>query len=271
MFDIPLSELQVRLFYPNSSGEACLNNHFAADFQYLKQGLNMIIQPGIKRFVLIPLLINLVLITLGFYYAVSWINELTSYIDGLVPNWEWLQSIYQAIRWLIYPVLFISVLVMILYLFAIMANWIGAPFNGLLAEAIERKVTGEGPESLSVAQTFKDLPRLFGREIRKLAYYLPRALGILILFFIPPFSIIAPFIWFIFNAWMMNIQYLDYPMDNHRARFTDTLSLVRTRKSASLGYGSLLMALYMIPIVNILVMPVAVAGSTILWCKRYRG
>ena len=66
----------------------------------------------------------------------------------------------------------------------------------------------------------KDVPRTFGREWTKLKYYLPKAIGCLILFLIPVVGqTLAPVLWFLLSAWMMAIQYVDYPFDNHKIGF----------------------------------------------------
>lgn len=55
------------------------------------------------------------------------------------------------------------------------------------------------------------------REWQKLAWYLPRAIVLLILYFIPGIGqTVAPVLWFLFSAWMLAIQYCDYPFDNHK-------------------------------------------------------
>ena len=59
-------------------------------------------------------------------------------------------------------------------------------------------------------------PRAFLREVRKLLTYLPMTLGVLLLTIIPVFTAFAPLGWFLLGAWMMSLQFIDYPMDNHR-------------------------------------------------------
>jgi CysZ protein len=56
----------------------------------------------------------------------------------------------------------------------------------------------------------KDIPRIMKREWQKLAWYLPRAIVLLILYFIPGIGqTVAPVLWFLFSAWMLAIQYCD--------------------------------------------------------------
>lgn len=236
--------------------------------QYLSKGFSLIWQPGIRKFVFIPLLINLVLLTTATIYA---FNQLSVWYASLQQSDSSIvQWMMEYLDWLIWPLVVIAVFVVVLFLFAFLANWIAAPFNGLLSEAVEKHLSGDQyrEEVFTWKGFVADTPRLLAREWRKLAYYLPRALGCLLLFFfIGP---IVPIIWFLFNAWMTAIQYIDYPMDNHKKTFNDTLTVIRQKRSGPFGFGALVMLFTMIPVVNIFIMPVAVAGATNLWFDHYR-
>ncbi|MGX5202085.1 sulfate transporter CysZ [Aliikangiella sp. IMCC44632] len=236
--------------------------------QFLSKGFSLIWQPGIRLYVLIPLFINIVLLSFATIYAFNHLNEWydsLQYSDSSIVQW-----IVEFLGWLLWPLIVISVIIVVFFSFAFIANWVAAPFNGLLAEAVENHLSKNNHQSVFKFSDFiADIPRLLGREWRKLAYYVPRAIGCLLLF-ITPLAPIAPFIWFGFNAWMAAVQYIDYPQDNHKIGFNRTLTLLRNNKSGPFGFGSMVMLLTMIPVVNLLVMPAAVAGATALWVKHYR-
>lgn len=117
----------------------------------------------------------------------------------------------------------------------------------------------------------KDLPRIMKRELQKLGYYLPRALGLLLLYFIPGFGqIVAPVLWFLFSAWMLSVQYCDYPFDNHKVSFPHMRTALRRHKVANMQFGAMVSLFTMIPILNLVIMPVAVCGATAMWVDRYR-
>ena len=141
-----------------------------------------------------------------------WIPTLMSY----VPDWlQWLS-------YLLWPLAVISVLLVFGYFFSTIANWIAAPFNGLLAEQLEARLTGATPPDTGIFGIMKDVPRIMKREWQKFAWYLPRAIVLLILYFIPGIGqTVAPVLWFLFSAWMLAIQYCDYPFDNHKVPFKE--------------------------------------------------
>ena len=107
--------------------------------------------------------------------------------------------------------------------------------------------------------------------LSKLLYYLPMAAFVLLMSFLPGINIFAPLLWFLLGAWMMSIQFVDYPMDNHKLNFADVKEAVRTRRLSSLGFGGMVALCSGIPVVNFFVVPAAVVGATLLWCEELQG
>ncbi|MDU2942143.1 MAG: sulfate transporter CysZ [Enterobacteriaceae bacterium] len=232
---------------------------------YFSQGWKLIALPGIRRFVFMPLLINVLLMGGAFWWLFTrldqWIPALLSYVPG------WLQWL----SYILWPLAVISILLVFGYLFSTIANWIAAPFNGLLAEQLEARLTGATPPDSGILGIMKDLPRVMKREWQKLAWYLPRAVILLILYFIPGIGqTIAPVLWFLFSAWMMAIQYCDYPFDNHKVPFRTMREALQKRRMTNMQFGMVVNLFTMIPFVNLIIMPVAICGATSMWVDQYR-
>lgn len=233
---------------------------------YFFQGFELIRTKGLKRFVFVPLFINIVLFTIAFYFILDYIQLSVDYIIGFVPDFlGWLKD---ALLYLLWPIAVITVLLLFALIFGALANWIAAPFNGLLSEKVERHLLQQDMGDEGILDALKDLPRTFGREMSKLLYFIPRALGFLILFFILP--IIGQILWFLFTAWMMAIQYCDYPFDNHKIGFTPMRNKLMEQKRKCLGFGIMVNLFSLVPIVNFIVMPVAICGATAMWVERFR-
>lgn len=231
---------------------------------FLWQGFGLIREPGLRSFVIIPILINIAMIT-----GLAWLfgNQLDGWIEywlGWLPEWlAWLETV---LWWLV----FLLVLLFFCYIFTLLANLIASPFNGLLSARVERHLTGKEPENS--ASMWAEMASGVGMEVRKLVYYLWRAalLGMvsLVLFFIPVASGAIPFIWFAFGAFMLAMEYLDHPMSNRGYDFKRKLKLLRSRRGLSLGFGGSVTLLTALPLVNLVVMPAAVAGATALWVEE---
>ena len=113
-----------------------------------------------------------------------------------------------------------------------------------------------------------EIPRGIVKEISKFAYYIPMALFVLVLLFIPGLNTLSPLLWFLLGAWMMSLQFLDYPMDNHRYPFKEVRNACAARRLSSLGFGGMVAFISGIPFVNLIVVPAAVVGATLLWCEE---
>ncbi|MFD2180295.1 sulfate transporter CysZ [Veronia pacifica] len=233
--------------------------------RYFIRGFSLAFTPGIRRFVIIPLIINLLLMGSLIMFVLSQLNTWLDSWLSYIPGWlDWL-------TYLIWPLVAIALLVVCSYFFSTVANWIAAPFNGLLSEHLEARLTGKRAPDTGLVDVLKDLPRIFKREWQKLWYYLPKALGLLLLMLIPAIGqTLGPVLWFLFSAWMMSIQYCDYPFDNHKVSFGDMKLSLSERRGSALSFGSLVMLFTMTPILNLFVMPAAVCGATAMWVDEYR-
>lgn len=234
-------------------------------FDYFLQGWVLIRMPGMRRFVIMPMLANVVIMSLLFYWFFSSISSIISLGLSYIPSWlQWLSYIASILIIIIFSLFFC-------YFFSTITNFIASPFNGLLSEQVEAYLTNIPAEDTSVWSLFKDIPRIIKRELQKLIYYILWAAPLLISYFIPLFGqIITPVLWFIFTAWMVNIQYADYAFDNHKVSFNQMKQLLRQDRVDNICYGALISFFTIIPILNLIIMPVAVCGSTAMWVDRYR-
>lgn len=231
--------------------------------QYLKEGFRLIFTPGLRRFVILPLAINLLLFIALISYAV---HGFSSWVETFMPS---LPSWLSFLEYLLWPLFVMLVLVIIFFTFTTLASIVGAPVNGLLSEKVEVVIRGQDDfPPFSWTELMAMVPRTLGREMRKLAYFLPRALGLLILSFIPVLNIAAAPLWILLGIWMMAVQYIDYPADNHKMSWGDMLAWLREKRWQSLGFGGIVYLGLLVPLLNLLVMPAAVAGATVFWVRE---
>lgn len=229
---------------------------------YFIKGFKLIRLKGIKRFVFIPLTVNLILFSMAFY---ALFQQLDFYMQILQ---DWLPESLSWLTTALWPIALLFLLVMFSFIFSSVANWLAAPFNGLLSEKIEALLTKETSPDGNTMDVIKDIPRTISREWCKLKYYLPRAIGFFLLYWILP--IVGQVLWFLFLAWMMAVQYKDYPFDNHKISFSDMKDELNQRKGLSYSFGMTTAVFSMVPIINLVVMPVAICGATALWVDHYR-
>ena len=207
-------------------------NEIKSAFNHFVMGWHFITQKGLRRFVIMPILLNVVLLTGLFWLFVSQISTMIDWVMSFIPDWL---------------------------------------SFGLLAEKVEKMLTGEAVNDDGFAEIMKDVPRMLNREWQKLWYSLPKFVGLFLLSFIPVIGqTIIPVLTFLFTCWMMAIQYCDYPFDNHKISFGIMKNALGERRTQSLTFGALITLCTALPIVNLVVIPVAVCGATVMWVENYR-
>ena len=231
--------------------------------KYFLGGFEGIRQPGVRRYAALPILVNIILFSAGIYLLG---DQFSSLMEQYLPDSEGYWIILVYLLWIIFGLL---ILVIVFFTFTLLANLLGAPFNGPLAAAIERQLEGH-IEQQGGGSLIGDIASALSGELRKWLYYLLWAIPLLIFSFIPVINIASPFLWFIFGAWMMAIEYMDYPMGNHSYTFPAIKSTLRQQRMLALGFGTAVMAFTMIPIINLVVMPAAVAGASKLWVREIK-
>ena len=230
---------------------------------YFTTGLSLIWKPGIRAFTLWPILITLVVFIILASVGISYFELVMERFLPAGDSW-WAAGL----RYLLWPILAISFLLIWYFTFTVIANLIGAPFNGFLAERVEAHLKGDAYEPFNSGNFIKEIVPALLNELGKISYFLLWAIPLLILFIIPVLNLAAPFLWAFFMTWMLTLEYVDYPMDNHGLKFKEVRRRVRSRRLTGVGFGGLATLCSFVPFLNLLVMPAAVAGATQYWVKE---
>ena len=233
-------------------------------FSYIKgfldclSGFGLLLKPGIKRFVLIPFIINLGLFTLATKLLS---DQLDIWLEKLLPAWlDWLEC-------LIWPLFAIAMFLIVFYSFTVLANLISAPFNSILSAKIEAMLTGKKPQDINSDKFIKLMFRTLKSEIQKILYAIKWFIPLIIITLIPGVNVVSPFLWILFAVWFFALEYNDYPLANRGLFFEDIKTYNRSNRMRALGLGSAVFVLTSIPVVNFFAMPVAIAGATKLIVK----
>jgi CysZ protein len=236
---------------------------FILGFRYPLAGLKLIRQPGIRLFVVIPLLINALLFSLIIAYGAHQIINLGEWLSA---RWGWADWIV----WIIWPLFAVLAVSVVFYGFSLVANLLAAPFNEFLAAAVLAHLSGRRPVQ---DRGWSSLPRtiLTGLrgELGKFVYFAALAVSSLILFVIPLVNAAAPFIWIAVCSWLIALEYMAFPMGNDGLTFAEIRAKLRTRRMLVGGFGMGVLLWTMVPFVNFLAMPVAVASAAQLWTREF--
>lgn len=247
---------------------------FLRGFSYVPRGFRLLGAPGLRRFVVVPVLVNVVVFVGLFWLGAAGFRE---FLDWLLPepaatngaSW-WEQALAVAlvvVQWLLWPLFLLAGVILMFYLFTVVANLIGAPFNGMLSARVEQKATGAWPPAVEEGPgVLLEAAGSVLAELRKLAYFLTLALPALLLFLVPVVNVVAPLVWALVGGWILALEYADYPLSNRGIPFTQQRALVKARRARHLGFGLGVLGMTLVPGLNLLAMPTAVIGGTLLIC-----
>jgi CysZ protein len=221
------------------------------------EGLRVSRHPALRHYTWMPLLVSLLVVGAGLYFALDYLTGAAENLVARLPDWlSWLSALLK-------PLLYVLGVLIGAWLLAFLAVLLSSPFLGAYSMALERIHLGKTRHPDSALWT--DITSSIGREFRKLLYYLPRLLLVFLITLIPVVNLAAPVIWLLFGAWTLAVQFTDYPTENRQQPFQVTLEKLRANKVAALAFGACASVALMIPLLNFLLIPVAVAGGTLLW------
>lgn len=248
------------------------NNHDASKidsasaFLLILQGFKMLLEPRLRPYVAIPILISAALFGTVFTWCFMQIPELQASFESWIQTnlWQWVASLFVYLSWLFWPIAIITGLLLTSYTLVSVVNIIAAPFNALLSEKVEELLGYPSDEGMSFIAS---IPRTLFREIRKFVSTLKWLVLLLILLFFPVLNIVSLLI----GAWLMAIQYLDIPADNHQLSFNDFLRILKTQPIKASSFGLSVMLISMLPLVNMVLVPAAICAATALWHRDFHG
>jgi len=223
-------------------------------------GFQLLGQVGIRRFVVIPVFLNSLVLASLFFMAIESVSDLNQYLLGLLPEWlQWLAWLVKIVTWII-------LLGFSIFIYSLLANFISAPFNALLAEAVQKHfqqaIQSESPS------LFQLIVQTFSREWAKFVYLTPRWLLLLLLSLVPGLNLLTAPLWLLFGGWAMTLQYTDYAAENNAMSFPVLRYRLRRNWRQVFTFGLPVYLFMAVPVLNIILVPAAVAGGTRLWMEH---
>ena len=168
----------------------------------------------------------------------------------------------------IWPLVIITIVMVFALSFTTLATIVASPFNSILAEQVVYRRAGLTAAPVTLLDLLGDIPRVLVRELQKLVYLLPRLLVVALLALLLP--VVEQLLWLLFAGWMMTLQYIDYTFDNQRISFSQMRAELAQQRGKSVSFGVALVIVASIPLVNLLIMPLAVCAASALWVDHFR-
>jgi CysZ protein len=225
----------------------------------------------LARYWVFPILITGGALAAVFYGAGNYYDDLGGAVWALLPeSWieatGWVGGLLSALRWLIELAAAILITLLGLILVLVLSSVIAAPFNDALSEAVEHILTGDSAPPFSISRLLADIVRTIRLELLKVVVYMA-VVGPMFLasFLIVGLGQVISLVGFVLTAIYLGIDYIDWPAARRNWSVADRVAFTRRQLPAVAGFGTGVWVLLFIPLVNLLFMPAAVAGGTMLF------
>ncbi|MDP3938174.1 MAG: EI24 domain-containing protein [Deltaproteobacteria bacterium] len=230
---------------------------------------------ALLRYAVLPFLINLAVFGLAIAAFVYWFGDLwhlaSAWTESARPEaWYWLPLYWllAMVRWLIAAVLVVVAVLILWISFTLVGNVIAAPFNKLLSAATERSlgsVEEAGAEG-GWRALLGEMARALSDETRKMGFFLLIQAALLPLNLVPLVGTIAYATLSLgFGALFVALEFTDYPMARRRIPFAERRRTVWRHRAVMSGFGGSLFLTFLVPGLNLLLLPLGVVGGTILY------
>jgi CysZ protein len=215
-----------------------------------------------RRFIIIPVFINILLAVLIFRYGLSgWIVQLLvdlldARLDGV---WQWLVSlaniIFNVIAFIMVSVIAVRV-----------GTIIGSPFYGFVAERIDDKyLSGETVPHVTVLQSIRNA---LWYEGRKLVLVIVLSLIGFALEFIPVLGVFIGSVFVFVSLTIVTLlDYTDVPLSRRSILFRQRFALFRQYLPEILGFAVIMVPLSTVPVVNFVAVPLGITAGALLFVK----
>lgn len=230
--------------------------HAGDAFTCIVDGLRLAFSKECRSYVIVPILINILLLSLGGYTAFILVKSMIMSLADFLPDY---------LMFLLYILSLIAaglIIFVCCYFFSTVAAIIASPFYGMLADQAEKALNGTSSNDESFVAIIKDIPRTLKREFQKQCFFIPRALLCLIISCVPGLNLISPVPWFMLGSWMGCLQYVDYAYDNHKIPFIAMRNDLKQAMMPTYLIGAIVAFFTAVPILNIIVPPAAVCAGT---------
>jgi uncharacterized protein involved in cysteine biosynthesis len=214
-------------------------------------------RPELWRYAALPVLLTLAGLVAGLVLAIPLAGAV------LEAFWSEPEGLLAAPWWLAR----VAIAVVLVFLAAVaLPAAVSAPFSDRLSariEALEIGAPGGGGWRRAAAEAWGGL----AHTVVRLSFFL---LGhaLLLPLVVVPFA--YPVLAFLWTARWTAFEYLDVAMARNLHPLRDVRGALRSVRPLGAGFGAVLAALFLVPLANLLVVPVGTAAGTLLYCDLVR-
>lgn len=240
---------------------------FSAGFARPLEGAALLLRHrGLKRFAILPLIVNIIVYTL----VIALFIWLLASLDLQVGEWQflgpvggWLSTaldyVLDTLKWIIAIPL---ILIVCYFTFTIVGLILAAPFNELLSARVEKRL--HDPTALTSEPSpgmLRDSWVSLVDALQILSRQLLWTIIVLPLIFVPFIGWIPLFI---VTGWFTGLGLVDPTLARHRRSRAEKDAMIAARRGEVFGLGVATELMLIVPFLGLFMLPLAVTGGTII-------
>jgi CysZ protein len=217
--------------------------------------------PGLWLLGLIPALITFLLLGAAFVALAMYDKQIATFLTPFAEQWA--TAVKDAVRLAVEAAVLIVFVVAAVVVYTSLTLIIGEPFYEAISKRIDDRLGGIQDER-SVA-FWRQLPRSIVESIRLLLRTGFNGLLVVVATLIPvagPF--IGPVLAAFVGGWAIAVELTSVPFERRGLVLRHRRSMLGARRSMALGFGVATFVALLIPAIDVLLTPGAVAGATLL-------
>lgn len=242
-------------------------DEFAEGARLLGRGFGMYWRsPRLLLLGLIPAVISFVLLGTAWFFLLWFIGDLSATVTWFADDWG---SPWRGLTRFGAGagIVIVSALVSVLT-YTALTLLIGDPFYEVISERIEERLGGT--PGMSDLPWYRTILKNAADSIRLIVLGIAVAVPLFLLGFVPVLGqTVVPVVDAVVGGWLLAVELTGVPFNRRGLRLKDRRAMLRANRPLALGFGMPVFVILLIPFAAILVVPAAVAGSTLLTRKLF--
>jgi CysZ protein len=190
-----------------------------------------------------------------------WVDDLAVLLTPFADGWQPGQR--RLLRTAVGALLVVGYLVLVVFTFAAVANTIGQPFFEQISDRVERRL-GNAPSGTG-KPWWRTLPGATADSIRLLGLTASFGVPLFVLGLVPVIGqTVVPVTGALVGGFFLAGELLAIPLERRGLRLPARLRLLRQHLPLSVGFGVACFLLFLVPVMNLVAMPGAIVGGTLL-------
>lgn len=215
--------------------------------------------PRLWGWVIAPAIVTLVVLAALVVLVMRIADRLAAKVAGWLPD-----AIAGAGEWVVWAIVLLALIAGALLVFVSVVGVIAGPFNELLSEAVEEKVTGKAGPPFSMAAFAKSAVRGVGHGVRRVGVAILGALLLFVLGFVPVVgTIVGIVLGGYFAARGAAYDCYDAILSRRDMSYAAKTQYLAQHRHRSLGLGLGVAGMLVVPFVNLVALGLGAAGATL--------